>query len=102
MGKNKMQQNFDGLEAKQEEICPESEYMMMIEDLTTDPWNQKFKDEIPLLTEPIRRMRPSCRSEIAPKPKRFFRAFWIGIIMRAVEKSRREARIQVDISMEVC
>jgi hypothetical protein len=102
MDENKMQQNFDGLESNPETICLESEYIMLVEDLTTDPWNHKCKDEMSLLTEPIRRKRPCGQSEMTPNPKRFFRTFWVGIVMRAIAKSRREAGIQVDIPLEVC
>ena len=40
-----------------------------------------------VVTEPMRRMRPS--NGPAPKPKRFFRTFWRGLAMRAMRNGSR-------------
>jgi hypothetical protein len=93
-----VQRTFDGLEAMPDTMCADSEHVMLVEESKADAWNGKCA--VGELEEPMRRMR-LCHPEVAPKPKRFFRTFWIGIVTRAVAKSRRKEGLLHDLRIEL-
>jgi hypothetical protein len=93
-----VQRTFDGLEAMPDTMCADSEHVMLVEESKASARNRQCA--VGGLEEPIRRMR-LCHPEVAPKPKRFFRTFWIGIVTRAVAKSRRKEGLLHDLRMEL-